>query len=949
MKLMLKRLVIITLICLICSSNLQVYAALDFATSEASVSSGSTPVTTPGTPGGGSGSGGSGGPSSERTEDTVPRISISYNYAINGLVYEDEISYVEVTDSAVGIPTTYKSNDGIYNDGEPVVSGVQVLNKQGSSYASLTTTDSNGNFSISVPGEYNLALKYGFASTSGNDYKKNKDTLKYNGQDYKMLTTTSSSLGMERLEYLLRIKELRKSYTEVMILIDYSNSMRENSNKKLNIVKASAKEFVNRLFDEAEGNIAVGFMAFSYDGCVVKSPTDVKEDVLEGINNFAVENSVAKYSGEVVPIWGSLNSGSGKTGTNIGAAVLKAKTAYLGAESNKVMVLFSDGAATAHKDLSEPIYSDDSESVIRNKLNIVADKTREDLKSIVDSGISLISILNDTTDPDELYYINKAFSDGANSIGTKYTVGFDDREAVEEALLNDVKEKVEETLGQELTIPDSEIIVVEGDDNADRRQALNDYYKKINYDKLKIFAVIDKLNGNFNNDINQIAKYKEIDISEKTLSEKKNIYNDFFDSNEVQKFMQNNYMVAENSQNIRLYELTYDSNGHYKTIERPGEVLYRFTYSPAYNVYDDDGEVIDRVGEGYYINGTRFLKENISITSKEVKFQAALVKRSEFALGLEKKITGVRLTLSDGSVIYKNVATMKNGDNTISLTSAIKEYNELVKGNYQQLLQVDEGKIDASEVSIDVKNNWTINEVEEYVPETVTLTADTNLLQGATLEVEYTFVINNNSASDIISKSLSIVDYYDNGLVYRPEGKLISENSTNSDYGWKERKTSELSVNDKAKKYEKKCVYVNYNENEYKNAEKIGNDLITINPVVSSKYLNPRIGSGGKRYAKIVLSVVLSAEIIEDFVYRNQAEILDYSNSRGRRMNYTEELPSGRVVYRNPISGNYVPTKAMNEISNYDAISNVKEIDTVLANRVRIIPPTGLLDTKKGK
>lgn len=93
----------------------------------------------------------------------------------------------------------------------------------------------------------------------------------------------------------------------------------------------------------------------------------------------------------------------------------------------------------------------------------------------------------------------------------------------------------------------------------------------------------------------------------------------------------------------------------------------------------------------------------------------------------------------------------------------------------------------------------------------------------------------------------------------------------------------------------------------------------------------------------MVLSRVLSAEIVEEFCYRNQAEIIKYKNNNSRRMNYIE-VNGMLSTYKYPISGNYVPTGFLEVLP--DSFTNINEIDTAVSNKVSLIPPTGKVAKK---
>lgn len=848
-----------------------------------------------------------------------PSIVISVPTRIEGIVYEDCETYENIESEGLA-GTKHITNNYKKDDGESLISGVEILD--GNNLLGITSGD--GSFSFSGSGNYNLKFKYG-KNLNENDYELNKNTLKYNGQDYTMVMTENSTTGLE-LNYLRRIKEIEKSYTEVYVLIDYSLTMREDvvgGTSRLDIVKSSAINFVNSLFANAEGNLAVGFIAFSYEAVVLKKPTEVCEDVVSAIENFEVQEGVGMYSGKVAPNFSSLNH---RVGTNLGGAVLKAKQSYLSDKSNKVMVLFSDGAATAHNNV-ESIYEDDTNSEISIKLDSIASFTRQDLKSIISEEIRLISILNKTEDL-EKEYVNKSFKDDSgNWIGTYYEVDYWNEEAVKEALLNDVKKEIEDSESEFLNYKIEKDF--SGNDDIERRKEVNENYNELYYGKLQMFNIIDELTGEEDNDINVVS---ECLYPENTYlkSEKIDIYTKWIKSYDdpkiVEKFIENSWMQTE-EKGVNLYQINSDG-GKISSITCGSDVAYTFSY------YERDGE------EYCAVNGCEYKAGNVAVNETTIQMNGILIKRDPFKLELEQKITGVRLTLSDGTVLYNKISS--NAIETLN-------NNNILKEAYCKQLQKQNGFID--EIDTTVNKAVVIEEVNEYIPESATLVMDTDILHGATLEVEYTMIIKNNSQNASFTNEISIIDYFDNGLIYRADGELLSEDGKNSDYGWKTLKIEDLydkdSINKKGQyisefanqKASGYCLYANFTETGYKNAENITEDGIVSDYTTRSKYINPVIGNNGQRYVKVVLSKVLSVEALNKFNYKNQAEILKYSNNNFRRSNWQEEK-DGEIKILNSISGNYVP--CLSNIELHSSLTNIGEIDTAIANPVQIIPPTGM-------
>lgn len=287
---------------------------------------------------------------------------------------------------------------------------------------------------------------------------------------------------------------------------------------RIEIVKESAINFVNALFEKAEGNLAVGYIAFAYESAIIKKPTDVKSAVIDAITNFNVEDGVGKYSGAVAPNFSSLNH---RVGSNISGAVFTAKNNYLATNTNKIMVLFSDGAATAHDDVTS-LYVTDTDEQMENKLNQVAEKTKADLKTIVNSGITLINILNQT-EGTEKTFVEKSFKDGSDWIGNYYEVNYYNKEAVESVLLNNTMKIIENSESEFVNYIEEKTF--NGDDDIARRRTVNNNYDILYYDKLRVFEAIDQFNGTENNDIDVIAKLDKYDNSYFKMKKKDYIKN----------------------------------------------------------------------------------------------------------------------------------------------------------------------------------------------------------------------------------------------------------------------------------------------------------------------------------------------------------------------------------------------------------------------------------------
>lgn len=898
------------------------YADDDFGFLNSELAGNYEPVATPDPPSSDSGPGYIPDDSPTPTDPgpTEPTFSITVPTAIQGFVFEDidrEQLITKDEGENMGMAgTKYITNNFKYDKDEPKIEGIRVGD---------TTTGPNGEYSFKGAGTYNITFTYGQGINKDN-YILNKNTLKYNAQDYNMVVMKDGGTRFEE-NYFRKVKEIEKSFTEVYIVIDHSASMTtiQSGEKKarIKIVTEAAINFVEELFEEAEGNIAVGYIAFGYEAVIIKKPTDIQEDIIDAIRNFKVESGVGLYSGEKAEMYSSLNH---TVGTNIGGAVIKTKNSYISDTSNKVMVLFSDGAASAHEGV-QSIYIDDTNEEKAAKLEQVVMKTKEDIKAVIDSEITLINILNQTQGK-EKEYVEKTFGD----VGY-YEVDYTNEEAIAKALLNDTMEIIEKTESEFISYVDEKAF--NGDDNKERRKQVNSYYDEIYYDKLKLFEAIDKLNGTEANDIKVISDLiGQNEKGELSDSEQKRLYQKFIEqgnnpNSDLGKFLQNSWMTTE-PVTVELYGVSHDSQGRVSGVFGGGNSI-SFSYYT-----DEDGvaccTVTDSTGSHDY------KASNVSVNEITITVNAALIRRDEFKLELDKIVTGVRLTLSDGHVLYNMISS--NAHETVAKNKEVKEA-------YCKRLQKINGLIDDFDCSV---KKLDIEEVGT-IPDLILLTVDSDLLQGATLEVEYTLIVKNNSKNATFSEGFSIVDYFDNSLIYMADNKLLTEEGKNSDYNWQVLDQSYLNsklkyISDNVIEYgsgEKECLYIDFNKSEYERKENIPNDGNTKKFETKSKYVNPVIGNNGERYVKVVLSRVLSSDIVSEFCFKNQAEIVKYRNNNSRREIFLEKDSTG-VVIKSPISGNYIPTKSSQKLPDY--FTNINEIDTAVATKICLVPPTGETSNK---
>lgn len=481
-------------------------------------------------------------------------------------------------------------------------------------------------------------------------------------------------------------------------------------------------------------------------------------------------------------------------GTNIGAAVEKAEGSFNGKEDNKpnrTIVLLTDGIPNLHEQSIELYEGDEN---IEKYFKDVAQKTREDLIKIKQKGVDIITVIaSEGLDADEEKIKKEIFNEF-----TCYDV--DDSE---------IAQVFEKLKNESIKIKDVESIKTfdknwsVGED-ANRRNQVDKQYQRFRNAQIgenttttysQMFTIIPQLKG-MTADENIVQN-----ILKKNYEE--------FTNQDVKPFTENNYMtVTSKEYEFRKYQLTED---------------------------DDN----------YYVNGTAYPKENYEVTVTEenyVQQNLVLVERERVLNTIEKKITGLKLTLQDGTVLYDFIS-------------------------------------DNAKKTRECMNNKTKAQIEDIsnFPGIMLLQTDKDIIHGATLQIEYTLVFKN-ASEGVNTTEFTILDYYDKSFQYNPNMALLSENGRNSDYQWKIVTGKELKDN----QYIATTNQTIEDDTEYLVAE--------YNEKSNTPVTTP-VGSNGERYIKLALSQTLTPEMIQkDYETFNQAEIVSYSNTKNRRSNYYEYM-----------------------------------------------------------
>lgn len=205
-------------------------------------------------------------------------------------------------------------------------------------------------------------------------------------------------------------------------------------------------------------------------------------------------------------------------------------------------------------------------------------------------------------------------------------------------------------------------------------------------------------------------------------------------------------------------------------------------------------------------------------------------------------------------------------------------------------------------------------EMKSTVP--IVRETDDELLNGATLDVEYTIEISNKSS--LQCNYLEIITYLPKGFGLDENTRFITEDGTNKEYNWQRYEVSELKNNG----YISEETY-NQHKNQIAIVSRVQNDG------TSNSFYIP---SGGSRTIKVVLSsIVVNLNQFDDIDFKIDAEILGYADN-------------GENVHRRmansvaKLSSNGVSISSLNGLFP----GNNKEHDyAVTTNDLYIRPPTG--------
>ena len=314
-------------------------------------------------------------------------------------------------------------------------------------------------------------------------------------------------------------------------------------------------------------------------------------------------------------------------------------------------------------------------------------------------------------------------------------------------------------------------------------------------------------------------------------------------------------------------------------------------------------------------------------------------------LVMNKEVANVRITLQNGTILFDTNRSVTNMPFAEHAGHKITYSPEDPNGSAYRLKAVE------------VSNNST------NTPELITTYMDEELMYGARIEVDYAFTVtnvgevdyldnqfyytgvtNDTSASNISTTTANtVVDYVTNNMQFLPT------NSNNS--GWSIRTVEDLTSDPSTESTDYEANPVGNNTDLINN--KYYNTLNTYNTIVTSKDLalnlypeeaqvvadeevaDPQSSS----HTTMMLSTTLTPDSGEDtMVYNNLSEIVQVSNSQGRRLKWSV---TGNQPMADQDRGTDEPARPEDEIYTKADLVTPKEIDADSSQEILILPPTG--------
>ena len=286
-----------------------------------------------------------------------------------------------------------------------------------------------------------------------------------------------------------------------------------------------------------------------------------------------------------------------------------------------------------------------------------------------------------------------------------------------------------------------------------------------------------------------------------------------------------------------------------------------------------------------------------------------LQERAKAQLMLSKEVSNIKVTLSNGNVLFDN------GSSATNLTWQNKKYHT---NGYDGKLMTEPNRNNSMQ--------------------SILLTMDEELMHGATIKITYKIKVENigevdyasnefyyggnKTASDtpITTKVEKIIDYA--GAAGTDDSKASRNNlrfDSSENEGWTAYSLDSIYSYKNSKSNDEGLISRELLNKDEDNFSGTVSQYSTILVKEFNKDLTPKIVSGGESSVEtsLVLSQVMTSEESTDQkAYNNMAEIVSFENGIGRRMEYS-------------IVGNQNPDKT------------IAEVDSDMAQSVTVLPPFG--------
>ncbi len=289
-----------------------------------------------------------------------------------------------------------------------------------------------------------------------------------------------------------------------------------------------------------------------------------------------------------------------------------------------------------------------------------------------------------------------------------------------------------------------------------------------------------------------------------------------------------------------------------------------------------------------------------------------LTERPKAQLTLDKKVSNVKITLANGNIAFD---ASKSVPNLIWVSG--KPYDlssKMDKDQYEAYYEESKEDVNYNRYSYRTEIDKLIASLYQGGQNgLIQPILDVELMHGATIQITYELTVTNAGETDYTGK-----DFYYKATGASEESKVTTTANLVLDYvannlqyretdneGWKVVNTNDLTNNDNA--------HINDRLVNNSLTEQIG----SYNTILQTEQLSNSLKPGEKVSKQLILTqLITTSDSQDDKTYENIAEIVQTSNTAGRRMAYS-------------VVGNQDPTKTPTEV------------DSSRAEKVVILPPFG--------